>query len=419
MRRLLHGLGWVAAVGLAALLGMAELVLDRTPRVTAPDVPAAESLRHLRQVLRAHDPRRKRAGTQYEIDATAADLQLLAGHGARLLGAAAEVELGPGRLTLRASAPVAPAWLAHLAGGWLNAELQLGNGDALPTVLGLKLGRLPLPGMLAGPLLRWGLARAADPADGLPPLTDMLQGVQLRGDGARIVYEWRADTPRRVFGQWLAPAQLARLRAYHERLATLTREATGPLQLPALLAPMFALAQQRSAAGSEPAAENRAALLTLALYASGRPLGSVLPAAQQWPRARWRPLLMRDRTDFPQHLLVSAALAAEAGGTLADALGLAKEVSDARYGSGFSFNDLAANRAGARLGMLAVQQPVRVQAALALTDDDRALLPDVSDLPEFMSEADFERRFGGVGQPRYEQLVADIEARVRALPLLR
>jgi hypothetical protein len=348
------------------------------------------------------------------IEATLPDLQLLAGHGARLLGAAAEVKLGPGRLTLQASVPVAPAWLAHLAGDWLNAELQLGDGDTLPTVLGLKLGRLPLPGMLAGPLLRWRLARAADPADGLPPLTDMLKGVQLRSDGVRIVYEWRDDAPRRAFGQWLAPAQLARLRAYHERLATLTREATGPLPLPALLAPMFALAQQRSATGGDPADENRAALLTLALYASGRPLGSVLPAAQ-----RWRPLLMRDRADFPQHLLVSAALAAEAGGALADALGLAKEVSDARYGSGFSFNDLAANRAGARLGTLAVQQPLRVQAELALTDDDRALLPDVSDLPEFMSEADFERRFGGVGQPRYERLVADIESRVRALPLLR
>jgi hypothetical protein len=48
MRRLLHGLGWVAAVGLAAALGVAQLVLERTPRVTALDVPAAESLRHLR-----------------------------------------------------------------------------------------------------------------------------------------------------------------------------------------------------------------------------------------------------------------------------------------------------------------------------------------------------------------------------------
>jgi hypothetical protein len=51
-------------------------------------------------------------------------------------------------------------------------------------------------------------------------------------------------------------------------------------------------------------------------------------------------LRLRGRLDFPQHLLISAALAAEGGGPLADAIGLYKEVADARHGSGFSFNDI-------------------------------------------------------------------------------
>jgi hypothetical protein len=46
-------------------------------------------------------------------------------------------------------------------------------------------------------------------------------------------------------------------------------------------------------------------------------------------------------------------------------------------------------------------------------------MPDVADLPEFMNEADFARRFGGVGQPAYAQMMAEIESRVGALRVMR
>ena len=419
MGRLPRTLGWVALLLIAGLSALSWLALERAPRVTASQVPAAESLRHLRLLFRAHDPRRQRPGTLNVISATPADLQLLASHGARLLDGAAEVELGEGWLTVRASLPARRNLLTSLFGGWLNTELQLGDGDTLPTVQRLRIGSLSLPTWLAGPLLHRLLSQWSGPDDGLPPLTDMLKGVRLHPERAQMVYEWRVDTQQRILGALLPPAQQARLRAYHERLAALTREQRGPLTVPALLAPIFTLAKQRSANGEDPAAENRAALVTLALYAIGQPLSSVLPSARQWPRAHWRPVLMRGRIDFPQHLLISAALAAQASGPLADALGLAKEVSDARYGSGFSFNDMAVNRAGARLGTLAVEEPLRLQSVLAGPVDEAALLPDVSDLPEFLSEAEFSRRYGGVDEPAYRQLVAEIERRVLALPLLR
>jgi hypothetical protein len=46
-------------------------------------------------------------------------------------------------------------------------------------------------------------------------------------------------------------------------------------------------------------------------------------------------------------------------------------------------------------------------------------MPDVTDLPEFMSEAEFKQRYGGIGSPRYERTMAMIEARVASRPLLR
>ena len=47
------------------------------------------------------------------------------------------------------------------------------------------------------------------------------------------------------------------------------------------------------------------------------------------------------------------------------------------------------------------------------------LLPEWRDLPEYMPEAEFKRRFGGIGQPAYTRMMADIERRIASLPLYR
>ena len=51
--------------------------------------------------------------------------------------------------------------------------------------------------------------------------------------------------------------------------------------------------------------------------------------------------------------------------------------------------------------------------------DERDLMPDVSDLPESLSDAEVEKRFGGIGGARYGAMLAEIDARIAALPLLR
>ena len=46
-------------------------------------------------------------------------------------------------------------------------------------------------------------------------------------------------------------------------------------------------------------------------------------------------------------------------------------------------------------------------------------MPDVSDLPESLTEAELTKRYGGVGGPGYNGVLADIEARVGRLPVLQ
>jgi hypothetical protein len=281
----------------------------------------------------------------------------------------------------------------------------------------LQVGAVAWPRWLVASWLRASLAVVDRPQDGTPPLRQMAQGVRFQANGVRISYRWRADLPARLSHWLLPPAQMARVKVYQAALAAAVGAERGAQELPALVMPLFRLARARSLAGSDAAAENRAALLVLAAHLGGRPLASWLPQAQAWPPVPRRPVLLAGRTDFPVHLLVSATLAAEGGGLLADALGLAKELGDARHGSGFSFNDYAINRAGSRLGELAVRDPLRLQQLLSADLSTQTLLPDVSDLPEFLPESEFRSRFGGVGSPAYEAMTARIEARVAAMPL--
>jgi len=209
------------------------------------------------------------------------------------------------------------------------------------------------------------------------------------------------------------------MRAYQERLAVLSRQAKGAeISLATLLQPMFALAVARSASDGDAVAENRAVLLTLGLFANHRPPELVMPGARNWPRPRALQATLQSRHDLALHFIVSAVITAQAGTPLADAAGLWKELADARRGgSGFSFNDLAADRAGTRLGELATREPRRLQAFMAESRAESDFMPIVSDLPELLPEAEFMALYGGVDGEGYRRILADIEARIDALAL--
>ena len=70
-----------------------------------------------------------------------------------------------------------------------------------------------------------------------------------------------------------------------------------------------------------------------------------------------------------------------------------------------------------------MQDPGRLRAA-ALQDADAALkeadfMPPVDGLPEFMPQAEFQARYGGIGAAPYRRMMAEIEQRVMSRPLLR
>lgn len=128
----------------------------------------------------------------------------------------------------------------------------------------------------------------------------------------------------------------------------------------------------------------------------------------------FREATLLGRRDLMKHFLVSAALVAAVGDAQALALGLAKEVLDSNRASGFSFRDLAADRAGVRMGQRLLSgklTPVR----LADSFTTEAFLPDVDDLPEGLSAGEFNTRFGSVSDQRFGELAAEIDERIARL----
>ena len=114
----------------------------------------------------------------------------------------------------------------------------------------------------------------------------------------------------------------------------------------------FGLAHQRVADG-DAVTEMRSAMLAVGVYCGVRKLeilvGNVAPESLRNQPAHCRKTTLNGRVDLRLHFIVSAVLRMASDAGAAFAIGEFKELLDAnRGGSGFSFDDIAADLAGAR-----------------------------------------------------------------------
>jgi hypothetical protein len=401
----------------AALLALTWLALEDRPVVVRNVQLTPEQVARAQALARAHDPRTARAGVLRTVTLSAEDLDVAANYLVAPYGGGAKVALQRGAVFFWATAR-APA---NPFGAYLNVAGVLRETSALPQFDVLTVGQVPVPAVLTNKLLARALARAGAAGEDSQAM-DFLHSVRIEGGHVQIVYRWRDEMPER-FRRVLFAADDDRLRSYHQRLVEFSAGKGLPQQisLRMLLEALLGLAAERSASG-DPVAENRAALLVVAFYVNGRGLSAIAPQARDWPRPTLHKVTLGGRHDLAQHFTVSAALAAAAGSPLADAIGVYKEVEDARSGSGFSFADLAADRAGTVFGAEAVRSPqaARSLQQLVLAGAVEAdFMPDVTGLPAASNEAEFKRRFGGVGEAAYRRVEAEVERRVAALALYR
>ncbi|MGE5816913.1 MAG: hypothetical protein ACM37Z_02745 [Deltaproteobacteria bacterium] len=408
---------FVLTVSLATAWAL-YLAIDREPTLRRAAEITPSNIKRAKQVIDQNELLKLRRGTRQSVILSEQDLDVAANYLAHFYAN------GSARVTLRndkaeVTASLRPPRFPVIF--YFNVSALLTEGSPLPQFEQLRVGRLQIPGFMAD----WLVARVISQLLGKETLdagASMIKQIDLRNGQLAVVYEAPSNPRHTLPGAIISPDDQERLRVYQERLALISNATkTTTVSLAELLVALFELAELRSHQGKA-VAENGAALLVLAFYVNGKPLGTILPTANEWPRARAQKVTLNGRDDFAKHFIISAVLAAHAGSPLADAVGVYKEIDDSRGGSGFSFNDIAADRAGARFGEQAAanaRAATKLQQRLSAGIREKDIMPETKDLPEFMPEAEFKKRYGGVGAPAYNQMMADIERRIAALALYR
>lgn len=376
----------------------------------------AEDVLRARKILREGSKTRpNELGT---LELSKADLNLAANYLLnRYTQGAVDISMKPNKLKFIVAARLPD----NPVGKYLNVTFRLGNVDdsSLPTLTKFKAGKLLLPSAAASYLIDFAI-RHSSLNDYFLLATRQIKAVKIEPEKITVSYFSDLETLIQTRGLLSGTARTSAADAYQQKLAEIVRQHDPKwrLSLADLLRPLFALAYQRSTLNTA-IEENKWVIFTVNDYVNQHETRRFLSSKTNIKPHF--PAFMYKRSDLAQHFIGSAALTASMNGQLSTAVGEEKELSDAQAGgSGFSFVDLAADKAGTRFGEIATSSPEnarKLQKAVADIKSYLELMPDPTDLPEHMDAAAFKNRYGSTSTPAYQNLSATIDARIAATPL--
>jgi hypothetical protein len=402
--------------------------LESAPLPFEPAQLTSAEKRRLYAKLRYKAPTLLKEGQTAELRFTPQDLDLLMAWGLSVgaAGRKSHVAIGPERASLEASVrvPRIDRYLNIVARGRAqvrDGRLSLSGDD-------LQVGKLRVPTLVLVPLT-FLVERALNGDRRARPLLDPVRQLTLEDGTLHVVYG-RAMLPKGFVadlfhgeGTGAVDAEALRAQLDHMKEAETRLPPPGEARFAAALQSAFAFAAVRS---KEEGAvrENRAAILALGLVLGSDRLETFtggLPAGVDMDdlTGAYKHSTMRQRRDWPKHFAVSAALTVLSIDTASNAVGLLKEELDADGGSGFSFGDLLADRAGTTFADHATRNEESARAIQARLAKGFALddyFPSTDGLPEDIQDPELRSRYGGVGGAEYNRIAAEIERRIALLP---
>lgn len=419
----------LALVVVLAALGLATLAIDAEPSL--PESPSLSSAarRQLARHFRGKDPRTIPPGEVRTIRLSAPEVDQLASWVAAVgADARATARLIDGGVAGTASVqvPGLGRWL-NLSGSVLVAidKGRLTVGDPR-----LRVGRLTIPEVVLDALSPLVVAGVKGDRD-LRRLLPAVESLSLGEREASLTYG-RMEIPRGlvarlVWGEEASQAMAAAVGTQIDRLLDVLPAAPeGDARFGVALEAAFALARARSA-GTSAVDENRAALLALGIVLGHQRLAQA--AGQQLRPGEYARMSqvrgqtsVRGRRDWTRHFTVSSALTVLSSVSPSNAAGLLKEELDADGGSGFSFGDLLADRAGTTFAEVATRDEASaaaMQERLAQGFRLADFFPAADDLPEGIPDDELQSRYGGVGGPLYRRYADEIERRLLACAAYR
>lgn len=411
-------------IGLAALVAapvvFAIAALERDPAVGAPMSPDADAARRTRELFREFRDLTEADASAPAMRISEDDLDGAIAFAARALpGLRGDAEVTPEALLLTLS------WRspALLGGRWLNLRASVAPSAEGIDLAALSVGPIALPARLVLPtaatILDLGLG------DGLGTVAvNSIDRLTIEDDavviGVAMTYAQRKLLALRAKGAVRAAAfssSVEDVRRYYRAL----QHADAPAGQQSLLPYLRLTIDKAAAAEGAPGREMQAALFALAIFCGDvrfqNLTGDVVPEGRRSDATACADVRLGGRIDLRRHFVISAALHAASDEGPAFVMGEMKELLDSgRGGSGFSFDDLAADRAGIRFAarLLGADRAAWRDMSAALTSED-VVFPDIEALPSGLTQAEFLRRFGAVDSAPYVAMLDKIDARIARL----
>lgn len=267
-------------------------------------------------------------------------------------------------------------------------------------------------------------------------LINAIESVQVRGSKLYLVYhsvpglkkviKSAKGRVKNIRDELILLASPEDVKRYYQNICKFHRQVDGfgNVSLAYYLSDTFAYAEKRSLTNKQAKEENKAALLALAIFLGSADFDSLIGAIdnntfQQCRLKNSSKIVLENRNDLRLHFIFSAALKIISDSKISFAIGEFKELLDTqKRGSGFSFTDLAADRAGIRFAEFALSETgaIRLQRLAAELTQEKVFFPSLASLPDGVSQVVLEKR-GGIDGDYYKKHLAIINDRINALSL--
>lgn len=310
-------------------------------------------------------------------------------------------------------------------GDYLNISFRLGNDDnsELPTLTKFKAGKLLLPAKFAAFVID-AIIKNTSLNEYFILATRPIKTIEIDQQKIAITYSSSMETYIQARNFLTHSNENPNLDIYQQKITDIVaqHDPEWRLSLAELLKPVFELALQRSSLNNA-IEENKTAIMAVNNYVNKKETKELLsfPASKLATEKRY-PTFLYKRIDLAQHFIGSAAISASENGQVAKVVGEEKELRDAQSGSGFSFIDLAADKAGTRFGEIATSSPEKahqIQKMMSQIKDYSDFMPDPRDLPEHINEVEFKQRYQSIDSPTYKELSKQIDARIATMPIYK
>jgi len=421
--KLLHVIGRVLGYSFAVLIILCAMLvffgIGDKPELEVGWAPSRDDLVRAKKIL--HEGSKTKPDEIGIIELNEADLNLAGNYLLnRYSKSAADLDFKNDELRFKVTITLPENSL----GKYLNISFRLGNveGYDLPVITKFKTGKLLLPAKLATFVIDT-IIQHSSLNEYFILATRPLKAVKIDAEKLTITYYPNKDTLIQARNFLTHTGDTSALNIYQQKLADIVakHDPKWRLSLADLLRPLFEMAYQRSSLENA-IDENRIVISAINDYVNKQETKKLLSTPEPEPiTGQQYSAFLYKRIDLAQHFIGSAALTASINKQAAQIAGEEKELSDAQEGgSGFSFIDLAADKAGTRFGEMATSSPEnarKMQKAMSEIKDYSDFMPDPRDLPEHMNEDDFKQRFESINSPLYQDILKQIDARISAMPI--